>query len=388
MISLNRVTEVLSELVRIESINPGLAPGGSGEGAIARYIIKFLAACGLKTQLQEVAPGRFNAIGLLKGEGTGRALILSGHLDTVGVSGMEEPFSARVDGGRLYGRGAEDMKGGLAAALVAVEEISRGAPLAGDLIVAAVADEEFESAGTRALLESGAVADAAIIMEPTGLDVGIAHKGFTWAEIATRGRSAHGSRPEEGRDAILFMGRVLGEIEKLERDLANAEPHPLLGRGSIHASLISGGQELSSYPAECRLSLERRLIPGESPSTLDRELSQILSRLRQQDPDFHAQYRLGYGAQPFEGSRESPIAQTLHACVRRVLEREPRFGAQTFWTDAALFHEGGITTVLFGPGGAGLHSSVEYVNLDDVLMCAHILADCARSFCATAGTQS
>jgi acetylornithine deacetylase len=227
------------------------------------------------------------------------------------------------------------------------------------------------------------MADAAIVLESTGLEVATAHKGFAWAEVATRGRAAHGSRPEDGLDAIIFMGRVLRQIEELQASLSAAVPHPLLGHGSVHASLISGGQELSSYPAECRLSLERRFIPGEDPATLDRELSQMLSRLSQQDSQFRAQYRLGYAAQALETPRESAIAQTLLESARQTVGPGAKFGAQSFWTDAALLSEAGIPSVLFGPGGAGLHSSLEYVTLEEVVLGAETLTRCARAFCGS-----
>ena len=381
MITATRLLEILTDLVRIESINPRLAPGGSGEAGIARRVIRCLAQSGLKTQLQELEPERFNAIGILKGTGSGRSLILNGHLDTVGVYGMEDPFSARVEGNRLYGRGAQDMKGGLAAALVAVEELAKGPQLQGDVIVTAVADEEFESLGTRALLEAGALADGAIVMEPTGLDIVTAHRGFAWAEVVTQGRAAHGSRPEEGLDAIAFMGRVLGELETLQAFLSRGHGHPVLGHGSVHASLITGGQELSSYPAECRLSLERRLIPGEDRTTVEREITQILSGLAQQDPHFSARHKVYYAAKALETPRESAIVQDLLACAQRTIGPRAKLGAQSFWTDGALLNEAGIPTVLFGPGGAGLHSAAEYVNLDDVALCAETLAECARVFC-------
>src|SRR2546427_3889847 len=268
MIDRARVIGVLADLVRIESINPALVPGGSGELRIARYVAEFLKDAGIAAEVVEAAPGRFNAVGVLRGRGVGPRLMFNGPLDTVGVDGMEGPFSARVEGSRLYGRGAQDMKGGLAAALMAVEALAQAGPLEGDVIVAAVADEEYESAGTRAILRGGVSADAAIVMEPTGLEVVTAHKGFAWAEIKTQGRAAHGSRPDEGRDAIAFMGRVLGEIERLQAKLSAAPGHPLLGHGSVHASLISGGQEQSSYPSECRLSPERRLLPREGAATI------------------------------------------------------------------------------------------------------------------------
>jgi len=380
MIDRAQIAEVLAGLVRIESINPDLVRGGSGELKIARFVADFLSAAGLKTRIQQVGSGRGNAVGVLRGRGEGRSLMLNGHLDTVGVAGMEAPFAARVESGRLYGRGAQDMKGGIAAALVAAAALAKGPPLKGDLVIAAVADEEHKSLGTRALLEE-VTADAAIVMEPTGLEVVTAHKGFAWAEIETRGHAAHGSRPQEGRDAIAMMGRVLGCIENLQAKLDAAPEHPLLGHGSIHASVISGGQELSSYPAECRLSLERRLLPGEDAATLEREVADIIAHLSQEDSRFSARATIGYSALALETAQESPIAQKLLGCAQRIVGPRARCGTQSFWTDAALLNEAGIASVLFGPGGAGLHSAVEYVDLEDVALCAETLMACAREYC-------
>jgi acetylornithine deacetylase/succinyl-diaminopimelate desuccinylase family protein len=377
-----RAEKLVADLVRIESINPQLVPGGSGEGAVARYVADLLRRAGMEARLMEAGAGRLNVVGILRGRGKGRSLMLNGHLDTVGVEGMAEPFSARVEKGRLYGRGAEDMKGGLAAALLAAAELAGGPRLPGDLIVAGVADEEYQSGGTRALLKK-VRADAAIVMEPTALEVATAHKGFAWAEIETRGRAAHGSRPEEGRDAIAFMGRVLGKIENLQARLEAGTRHPLVGCGSVHASLISGGQELSSYPEKCRLSAERRLIPGEEAGTFEEELREILARLKSQDPRFSARITMGYAALPLETARESPIARMLLESARKVIGRSAKFGAQSFWTDAALLNEAGIPSVLFGPGGGGLHSKVEFVKLEDVRLCSETLVECARAFCGS-----
>ncbi len=383
MIDRRRVTNVLADLVKIESVNPELVAGGSGELNAARYVVDFLKTEGLEARLQEVAAGRFNAAGILRGRGGGRSLMFNGHLDTVGVAGMAEPYSARIEAGRLYGRGAQDMKGGLAAALAAVETLARGAPLGGDVIVAAVADEEYQSVGTRALLEDGVRADSAIVMEPTGMEVVIAHKGFAWADIETQGRAAHGSRPEDGLDAIVFMGRVLSEIEMLQARLAVAPVHPRLGHGSVHASLIAGGQELSSYPARCKLSVERRLLPGEDSQTFDGELREILAKLAAADLDFRATHKLGYSALALETPEGAPIVRALADCRRQVMGQEVGLGGQSFWTDAALLSEAGIPSVLFGPGGAGLHSAVEYVSLEDVALSAETFVECARAFCGS-----
>ncbi len=374
-----QLNSLLADLVRIESINPDLVAGGSGEERVARYVVDFLRRAGLEAHLLEVAPRRFNAVGVLRGRGGGRSLMLNGHLDTVGVEGMAEPFAPRIDRGRLYGRGSMDMKGGVAAALAAAASLAHSARLAGDLVVAAVADEEHKSLGTRALLEEWR-ADAAIVTEPTGLEVALAHKGFAWAEISTLGKAAHGSRPQEGVDAIALMGRVLLELERLQARLSQPRPHSLLGHGSVHASLVRGGQELSSYPASCHLDLERRLLPGETAATLEAELGKIVEELSK-DPRFRAEVRIGYSALALETPAESPVARTLLNCAQRVAGGRARAGAASFWTDAALLSEAGIPSVLFGPGGAGLHSAEEYVSLEDIGLCALALEETAREFC-------
>ncbi|HUY12060.1 MAG TPA: M20/M25/M40 family metallo-hydrolase [Terriglobia bacterium] len=374
MIDAERITAVLSGLVSIESVNPSLVPGGGGEERMAKYVYAFLAAAGFDARLERIGEGRFNATGLLKGLRSGPRLMLNGHLDTVGVSGMERPFLPRVENGRLYGRGALDMKGGIAAALVAAEHLAKQRDFAGEVLIALVADEEMESRGTREMLKQTR-ADMAIVLEPTWLEVATAHKGFAWAEIETRGRAAHGSRADEGRDAIAFMGRVLHQIEALQFELSQRPAHPLLRHGSVHASLISGGQELSSYPETCKLSIERRLLPGEDATTLEAEVIAIIVQLTAHDPAFHAGYKMGYSARALETPLQTCLAQHLLECTRTAIGSRARFGTQPFWTDAALLQEAGIPAVLFGPGGAGMHSAVEYVNLEDVRICSEVLID-------------
>ena len=380
MIETSRIAEVLANLVKIESVNPDLVVGGNGEEEIARFVADFLRATGLEVRQEEFRSGRWNVVGILHGRGEGKSLMLNGHLDTVGVEGMADPFSARIEDGRLYGRGAEDMKGGLAAALVAAETLAQENSLAGDLVIVGVADEEFKSLGTRALIKN-LKTDAAIVMEPTGLQVATAHKGFAWADIEVHGRAAHGSRPDEGVDAIALMGPILIEIGSLQAELSARPGHPLVGCGSVHASLISGGQELSSYPEKCLLSLERRLIPGEDAVTFERELNEIVLRAKSRDPRLRATLRMGYSAMALETPRESAIAMSLLDAAQAVIGPEARFGFQTFWTDAALLSEAGMPSVLFGPSGGGLHSAQEFVNLESVRQCAEALVACARKFC-------
>jgi acetylornithine deacetylase len=253
-------------MVRIDSTNPDLVPGGAGEGQMAAYLAELCTQLGLEVTLQEVAsPERANVIARWKGTGKGKSLLLTGHTDIVGTTGMTiAPFEPHVLENRLFGRGALDMKGGLASILGAVKALKEaGFQPTGDLILGFVVDEEHASLGTQALI-SEVGAQSAILVEPTGLDVCIAHRGFVWLEITTHGRAEHGSLYDSGIDAIAQMGKVLQVMRELERDIYPRKTHPLLGRASVHASLIEGGLGLSTYPDRCSLKIEHRLLPVES----------------------------------------------------------------------------------------------------------------------------
>lgn len=370
---------LLRDLVAIDSVNPSLVPGARGEADVARRIAAELESIGLAVEITEVAPGRPNVVGTLHGRAPGRALILCGHLDTVGVAGMERPFDPVERDGRLYGRGAQDMKGGVAAMIGAARMVAESGGLAnGRLIVAAVIDEEHASLGADALVTT-CRADAGVVTEPTDLDIAVAHKGFQWVEIETRGRAAHGSRPLEGRDAIMRMGRVLHCLEALDSRLQSGRTHPLLGTASLHTSTVQGGREWSSYPDSCVLQVERRTLPGEADSAGLDEANAILDVLRREDPEFEGTASLTFGRQPYEIDAQQPLPGLLSTAARGI-GHESRQVGMTFWTDAAILGAAGIPSVLFGPGGAGLHSVEEYVRLRDVEICRDTLAALARDF--------
>ncbi len=371
--------ELLKRLVLIDSVNPDLVPGAAGETNLARYVATWLRDAGLRVEVEQAAPGRPNVIGVVRGRGGGRSLMINAHMDTVGIGAMSDPFTPRVQGGRLYGRGAYDMKGSLAAAMLAAAAIAADPP-AGDLILTAVCDEEYASIGTSSVLRSWR-ADAAIVTEPTGLDVCVAHKGFIWFEIESAGVAAHGSKPELGVDAIAKMGRVLTGIEGLDASLRSHARHPLLGSGSIHASLISGGQELSTYPARCRVSVERRTVPGENPAEAEMQLRELIERASAGDP--HAAFTIATTLvrDPFEVGAGEEIVRVLMDEATRATGAAPRIYGDTPWFDAALIAAAGISTVIFGPGGGGAHAAVEWSNLDEVATCAEILSTVARKFC-------
>jgi acetylornithine deacetylase len=352
--------ELLAQLVAIDSVNPSLAPGAAGESEIAAAIAAHMRALVLETG----APGP--------------SLMFCGHTDTVGVDGMDAPFAPVVRDGRLYGRGSQDMKSGVAAMVDAARLLRDRRPRQGRLIVAAVIDEEFASLGADALVREWR-ADAAVVTEPTDLQIGIGHKGFAWFEIETLGRAAHGSRPEDGRDAILRMGRVLARLEQLDRQLQDGARHPVMGAPSLHASVIDGGREWSRYPDRCRLHLERRTIGGESAERAAAEIQHVLSALRAEDAEFEATSRLVFSRPPYETppDHELPLMLQRRAGSGRV---EATLTGMSFWTDAAVLGEAGIPSVVFGPGGAGLHSTEEFVHLADVIVCRDVLVDLAAEW--------
>jgi acetylornithine deacetylase len=375
----SELSELVGQLVAIDSVNPDLVPGGAGEGEIARFVAGWLEGAGVEVALEETAPGRPNVVAVVRGTGGGRSLMLNAHMDTVGFAGMAQPLTPTVEGNRLHGRGAYDMKGSLAAIML-VAAAARQRSLRGDLIITAVTDEEYASLGTQDVVRRW-TADAAIVTEPSALNLCVAHKGFVWLDIETAGVAAHGSRPDLGVDAIAKMGPILTGIVELDRSLRAAPSHPLLQSGSLHASLIEGGQELSSYPERCLLRVERRTIPGETTELVEAQLQAILDRARVNDPTFVASVRSTLTRPPFEVSTDAPIVQTLRAQATTILGREPAVEGVFAWMDSAMLSAAGIPTVIFGPGGAGAHAVVEWVDLDQVDQCTQILLATAKVWC-------
>lgn len=365
-------------LVATPSVNPVLEAGGDGEDSIARLTEAWLQSWGFDVERTEVAPGRFNVVGSIGAGGGGRTLILNGHLDTVGVQGMTvPPFDAEVRDGRLWGRGACDMKGGVASLLSASAALARG-DLPGRLIVALTCDEEHASLGMAALVDSGVRADAAVVCEPTRLAVMPAHKGFVWIEAEFRGRAAHGSRPDEGVDAIEHAARYLVALNGLRETISAREPHPLLGHGSFHAGTIEGGSAPSVYPDRCKLVIERRTLPGESMDDVVKEFETALADL----PGHGGEARLTRGlTRPgTEVDIESELVRGLLG-AQEALGRTPAVEGMTAWVDAAFLNETGVPAVCFGPGSiAKAHSADEWIEASEIEIAARVLEAFALEF--------
>jgi acetylornithine deacetylase len=377
---------LLRALTRIDSRNPSLAPGAPGEGEAARVLAAVLGAWGFRTELVDALPGRPNVIARAGEARGGRSLMLNGHLDVVGVDGMvHAPFDAAERDGRLYGRGSADMKGGVAAMCAAAARAAAAGQLAGEVIVAAVADEEWASAGTRSLIQRGVRADAAIVTEPTRLAIMPAHRGFAWITVTVHGRAAHGSRYDLGVDAIRHAALLLAELDIFEASELARRTHPLLGRASLHASTIEGGTGMSTYPDRCLLRIERRTLPGERAENALAEVRAACERVRARRPDFRADVVLDLAQGPSDVAPAAPVVRALAAAIEG--ERgAARIEGMSAWTDAALLNDAGIPAICYGPGDIALaHAAEEWIPLAEVETATRVLARLIAEWCGGSG---
>jgi acetylornithine deacetylase len=372
------------ELVRVDSRNPTLVAGAPGEGRVARVLADVLTAWGFHVEVREVAPGRPNVIARVGTARAGtRSLMLNGHIDVVGVEGMTHaPWDASVHDGRIYGRGSSDMKAGVAAMCAAAARAASasGGSLDGEIIITAVVDEEYSSIGTRALVSGGVRADAAIVTEPTGLAIMPAHKGFLWVDVVVLGRAAHGSRWDVGVDAIRHAGLLLAALDAVDSELLSSREHPLLGRPSLHASTITGGIGLSTYPDKCHFTIERRTIPGETTPAAMAEIEDAFARVRARRPDVQATTSLIFEQPPSDVSTDAAIVRALDGALRACGE-EVAITGMSAWTDAAILNEAGIPAICFGPGNISLaHAAEEYVGIDEIERATLVLAALAMEW--------
>lgn len=381
MIDENFIIETLTDLVRINSVNPDLDKEGAGEEEIGLYIDRVFKSFQIESEIKLLSPKRVNVIGTLKGSGGGKSLMINAHLDTVGVTGMNEPFSARIEDGKLYGRGAYDMKGSIAAMIGTAKALKNDSmDLKGDVIFTFVADEEYESIGTQELIKHNKT-DAAIVTEPTDLDVCIGHRGFGIFEITTKGKIAHGGRHQEGIDANTKMGLLLAELDKLSKQPPKEKIHPLCGQASLHVPIIQGGQSLFIYSGECTVKVERRTLPGETENNVLYELQKLVDTISKQDGDFQARIQPLLWRDPYEVSRDAPIVRLLTQAVTEVLGNQPSYVGHSWWEDSAIIGKAGIDTVIIGPKGGGIHQEVEWVEIQSVIGLSKILLETVRHYC-------
>jgi len=383
-LDLDDPTDLTRALIRIDSVNPDLVPGATGESAIAAFTKDWFTVRGFEVHTLETRPGRPTVVAVAKGTGGGDSIMLNGHLDTVSLASYEnnEGLEDRITDGSIYGRGSFDMKSGVAAMMIAAHHVhdSTKGHHRGDIILTLVADEEYASSGTEDVLAAGFTAQGAIVTEPMNLNITIAHRGFLWFEVDIIGLAAHGSRPELGIDAIVNAGKFLTELGKHGEDLLKGEPHELLNTGSIHASTITGGEELSSYPALCTIGIERRTIPGETRESCTKQLAEILDQLKAADANFNYAIRVIFERPTFAVDPGAKIVTTLTQAFTHETTTQPIIRGEAFWTDAALLQSAGIPSVLFGVDGAGAHAAVEWTTIESLNTVTKVLETTIKNF--------
>ncbi len=381
-------------LVAIPSVNPEIEPGGPGEASIADFIAPHLEAWGYHVTRLEPVPGRPTLLARL-GRSTG-GLALCGHLDTVGVGGMRiAPFDPGLEDGRIQGRGSADMKAGVAAILAAAHAMARERPGA-SLAVVLTADEEHASLGLRHLLDSGFAAEGVVVTEPTSLALATANKGFLWITVEARGRAAHGSRPELGRDAIRQLARMIAALDALDeggRGALRGEgggpgEHPLLGAGSFHAGTIAGGDAPSVYPDRAGVTLEFRFLPGADTRDMVATVAAEARRIESLHPGVTLHVEPGLERPGADLPVRAPLVQALSASLRAE-GVEPRIEGMTAWVESAWFMEAGIPSLCFGPGSiAQAHTDDEWVAVDEIEAAARVLVRLARSWPGAGGASA
>ncbi|MFT2751641.1 M20/M25/M40 family metallo-hydrolase [Clavibacter sp. Sh2088] len=380
--------DLAAELIRIDSTNPDLVPGAAGEPAVAAHVAAWLRARGFDVRVLEDAPGRPTVLATARGTGGGRTILLDGHLDTVPPGDPERGgLAPRIEDGRLLGRGAFDMKAGLAAMMVAADR-ARRIGTRGDVVLALVADEEFGSIGTeealRALAVDGTRVDGAVISEPSQSEAIVAHRGFGWYEIRLRGRAAHGSMPEQGVDAIAHAGLVLRELDALAERLAAGPRHALLGPGAVRVSRIQGGTDAATVADSCVLTVERRFLPGETTADVEAGLRALLDAVVARTPGMDAELVPLVARAAFEADVDGPLARAVLDSGQRVTGAPVPHRGEPFWTDAGLVREAGIPCILLGVAGGGAHAAEEWAEVDSVRLLADVLEGAILDFCGRA----
>lgn len=375
---------MLQSLVRIDSRNPELEAGAPGEREIAAFVARELEACGWTPRVEEVAARRFNVVADRRGRGDGPSLMINGHLDTVGTAGMTEPFSGELRDGRVHGRGAQDTKGGLAAMLAVARALHEDdVILSGDVQLAFVADEEHGSLGTSALLRGPRPA-AAIVLEPTELDVCIAHRGFAVFRVRTEGRTAHGGRTDVGIDANRHLAHVLAELDTVEAEWRERHRDPLVGEPALHIPRMEGGRQLFFYAGEAAASVECRTVPGQTREEVEQDLRAAVARVRDRRGGRKAGVDAELWRSPYAIDPSRPVVQAVTEAAARVRGAPPAHIAHPWWEDSGLLGEAGVDTVILGPRGDGLHTDAEWVDAESVADLARILLESVESYCGVA----
>lgn len=382
----SEIERLVKDLVRI----PSHSDVPAREKLLAEFLNEYLVSEGVASRLRTVQKNRSNVIAVIGGSGGGKKLMLNGHTDTVPAYDMDiPPFTPKIVQGRLYGRGALDMKGGLGAMAMTLVGFRRSrVKLDGDLILTAVVGEEQRSEGMEDIVLRGPKADMAIVGEPTDLEIQPSHRGLEWLDVHFYGKAAHGGLADKGVNAISMASRF---IQKVEQDLMprlRARRSRSTLPPTLNLGVIQGGQQSSSVADHCLIKIDRRWIPEENLQQVFEEFYDLFDKLKAEDSRFRAELKrdpsnmLTMTHVPNVVSLTHPVVKSLGSAVKSITGRPAKLTSFWGWTDAALLtHFGKTPTVVFGPGGAGAHARSEYVRTDDLVKCTRIYSDVALDIC-------
>jgi len=379
-----QVADLLGAMISIESVNPGLADG-SGEAGMAAFIADWLADTGAEITVADVKPGRPNVVARLRGAGGGPTLCLNAHTDTVGTDGWAgDAFVPRLEGDRIYGRGASDDKLGCAAGMLVLRSLAEsGRPLRGDLLLACVADAEGGSAGSEHLVARGGFDAAIVVMGRMAVhEIVVEHQGFGWVDITTRGVAAHSGQPDVGVDAIVHLAEVISRLHRHDKELFEQHPSLLNGRTVFHAGMIEGGSAYSTYPNCARVGLKVGLQPGEHLADRLAEIESIFAEVSRQEPGFSAEHEVKLQREPFVARGHETLQEMIAKAMGEEIGKQPRITGRNGWTDTALLQQAGIPTVMLGAPGGNHHVPGEWASVGETVKLCQILENVARQYLA------
>lgn len=386
-VSQEELSNLISDLVKI----PSTPDSENYEKDVAEFIYEFFQNEGIESKLQKVKDERPNVVAKIKGTGEGKSLMLTGHMDTVPAYDMDiEPFSGEIRDGKIFGRGSVDMKGPLACMILALVAIKRAdIKLKGDLIFVGVIEEEYKSFGTEYLVKNGPKADAAIVGEPTKLDIAAGHRGLEWLEITIEGKTAHGGTASEGINAISKAAKFINKVEEELLPQFAERTHDLIGPPTLNFGVIKGGTQPSSVAGECKIQIDRRWTPLETLDQVFADLNGIIKELQKEDKDFKASVKripsnmATMDHKPMEISLDHPLVKKLQKATETIRKKKADIISFPGWTDASLISNfANIDTVVFGPGDISCaHSEVEYIDYKEAYQGFLIYSLIALDFC-------
>jgi len=376
-----KVTATLADLVSINSINPTLSPDGAGEAEVAAYIERFFSGTATEITRQPVFEGRDNIICRFTGQDPSRTLIFEAHMDTVSWDlSRPDALLPVVRGGSLYGRGACDTKGSMAAMLWAIRTLVEEDALPVNVVFIGAVDEEYRARGIYDLVKTGIRADGAVVGEPTGLRIVVAHKGCYRFSVVTHGKAVQSSRPEKGVNAIYKMVDVVNAFRARLEPEHRKSTHELVGGPTMNIGIIAGGKEVNTVPDRCSIAVDRRVIPGEGRDEVEREFDGILEELRAADPLMRVEVENRFFDPPLSTPKTAGIVSAARAACDTILGSSTVEGV-TYGSDASKLSSAGIPSIVLGPGDiVNAHSPSEFVSLDEVVSAARIYREIIRNF--------